>query len=105
MFVKKTINLDDIFQNYFKKSLIEDVICENCSLVDSEKKATLAVWRNLKEPPSVLDIQLQRGRYDIEKYWVIKDECKVAIPSEYFIKKPSSNENISYTSVTYHSYW
>ena len=27
-----TIILDDIFQNYFKESLFEDIICENCSL-------------------------------------------------------------------------
>ena len=35
---KKAIKLDEILQNYFKKTLIEDVICENCSLVNSETK-------------------------------------------------------------------
>ena len=74
--------MDDIFQNYFKKKLIEDVICENCSLVHSEtKKATFTVWRNLKEPTSVLNILLQIGTYDIERDQFIKNEYKIAIPS------------------------
>ena len=30
-------------------------------------------------------------------FQAIKNEYKVSIPSEYFIKKPLSNENISYT--------
>ena len=48
---KKEIKLYDIFQNYFNKTLIEDVICENCPLVNLGKKKPFAVWRNLKEPP------------------------------------------------------
>ena len=51
---KYTIKLDDIFQNYFKKSLIEYIIFKFFSLVNSEKKTTFKVWRNLKEPPSFL---------------------------------------------------
>ena len=35
---KKAIKLDDTFQNYFKKTLIEDITCENCSFVHSETK-------------------------------------------------------------------
>ena len=30
-----TITMDDTFHNYFKDSFIEDVICENCSSVES----------------------------------------------------------------------
>ena len=41
---KDTIVLDDIFHNYSKESLFEDVICENCSSVISETiKATFTV--------------------------------------------------------------
>ena len=36
--LSKKIKLDDIFQNYFKKTLIEDVICENFPLVNSRGK-------------------------------------------------------------------
>ena len=43
---------------------------------------------------------MQRGKYDTKKYRVIKNECKFATPSEYFIKKPSSNEKISYKLVS-----
>ena len=32
---KSTITLDDVFQHYFKKSFIEDGICEDCSSVQS----------------------------------------------------------------------
>ena len=35
---KTAVKLDDIFRNYFNKTFIEDVICENCSLVHSEAK-------------------------------------------------------------------
>ena len=31
IFTKDTIVLNDIFHNYFKESLFEDVICEICS--------------------------------------------------------------------------
>ena len=47
-----------------------------------------------------MKILLQRGTYDIIKDWVIRNECRVAIPSEYFIKKPSKNDKISYTLVS-----
>ena len=79
---KKSNKLDDIFQNYLKKTFIEDVICENCSLVHSEtKKSIFTFWRNLKEPPSVFKILLQRGTYDMTTFQAIKNEYKVAIPS------------------------
>ena len=70
---KDTIVLDDIFHNYSKESLFEDVICENCSSGSSEPiKETFTVCRNLKEPPSVLKILLQRGTYDVTNGWDIK---------------------------------
>ena len=76
-------------------------MCENCYLFNSEtKKETFTVWKFFKEIPLFLKIILQRGAYDTEKDWVVKNECKVAIPSEYFIKKPSNNEKIPYTLVS-----
>ena len=70
--------MDDIFKKYSKKTLIKDVICENCSLVNSgTKKATFTVWKDLKEPLSVLNTILQRGKYDIEKDRVIKMNIKL----------------------------
>ena len=54
----------------------------------------------LKKPPLVLKILFQRGTYDKTTIMATKNELKVAIPSEYFFKKPSSNEKISYTLVS-----
>ena len=49
-FSKKSIKLDNIFQSDFKKTLIEDVICEHCSLFSLEiKEAKFTVWGNLEE--------------------------------------------------------
>ena len=46
--------LDVIFQNYFKESLLKDIICENCSSGSSESiESTFTVSIYLKEPPSV----------------------------------------------------
>ena len=46
-----TITLDGTFQNYFKDSFIEDVICEKCSSVRSEViKTTFTVCLTLKAP-------------------------------------------------------
>ena len=57
---------DEIFQNYFKESLFEDVICEYFSSgISKTIKSTFTVWRNFKEPPSVLNIPLQIGTYDM----------------------------------------
>ena len=96
-----TAVLDIIFQNYFQESLLEDVICENCSSGSSESiKSTFTVSRYLKEPPSVLKILFQRGTYDMTTYVATKNELKVAIPSEYLYKQPSSNDKISYTLVS-----
>ena len=65
-FSKKAIKLDYIFQNHLNKTLIEDVKCENFSLVHSKtKKAKFSVWINLKESPYILKIFLQRGTYNI----------------------------------------
>ena len=87
-----TVVLDVIFHHYFQKSLLEDVIYENCSSDISESmKSTFTVSRYLKEPPSVLNILLQRGTYDMTTFEAIKDEPKVTIPLEYFYKQPSSN--------------
>ena len=57
------------------------------------------MWRNLKKN-LIFNILLQRETYDISKYQVIQNECKVAMPSEDFINKPSINEKISYTLVS-----
>ena len=54
----------------------------------------------LKEPPSVLKILFQRGTYYRTTYVAIKNDLKVAIPSEYLYKQPSSNYKISYTLVS-----
>ena len=82
MLEKDTPVLDDIFQNCFKESLFEEVICEHCSSGSYESiKATFAVYRNLRETPSVLKILLQRGMYDMTTGQAIKNELKIAIPS------------------------
>ena len=84
---KYTIVLDIIFQNYFKKSLFEVVICENCSPCSSESiRSTSTVSRNLKELPSVLMILLQRGTYDMTIGQTIKNEHKVAITLDFFTR-------------------
>ena len=98
---KDTVVFDVILQNYFKDSFLEDVICENCSSGGSESiKSTFTVSRYLKEPPSVLNIIFQRGTHDMTSDEALKNELKVAIPSEYLYKQPSSNEKISYTLVS-----
>ena len=79
--VKDTIVLDDIFHNYFKESLFEDVIAENCSSGSYESiKETFTVCRNLKQPPPVLKSLLKKGTYDVTNYQAIKNEHKVVIP-------------------------
>ena len=50
--------------------------------------------------PLSFEFLLNIGEYDTKKYRVIKNECKVAITSKYFIKKTSSNEKIKYTLVS-----
>ena len=63
---KGTVVLDVMLQNYFKDSLINNVICENCSSGGSESiKSTLTVSIYLKKTLSVFKILLQRGSYDI----------------------------------------
>ena len=82
-----TVILDVTFQNYFQESLLEDVVCENCSSGSSESiKPTFNVSRYLKETPSVLKILFQRGTYDRTTLVATKNELKVAIPSEYLVK-------------------
>ena len=79
-----TVVLDAIFQNYFQESLLEDVICENCSLCSSESiKSTLTVSINLKELSPVLKILFQIGTYDMTTDEAIKNEPKVGIPVEF----------------------
>ena len=102
---KGTVVLDQILQNYFNDSLLHDVICENCSSHSSESiKSTFTVSRHIKEPPTVLKIIFQRGSYDSTTLVATKNEVKVAIPSEYMFKQPSSNEKISYTLVSLINY-
>ena len=93
--------MDQIFQNYFNDSLLHDVICENCSSLGSKSiKSTFTVSRHIKEPPTVLNILLQRGSYDRKTFVATKNEVKVGIPSEYMFKLQSSNEKISYTPLS-----
>ena len=81
--------------------MLEDAICENCSSGISESiKSTFTVPRYLKEPPSVLNILLERGTYDIITGEAFKNELKVAIPLEYLYKIISINDKISYTLVS-----
>ena len=90
--------MDVIFQNYFKESLFDDIICEFFSSSSSESiKSTFAVSTSLKEPPSVLDIIFQRETYGMTNDQTIKNEHKVAIPKVFFYKIPSINDKISYT--------
>ena len=96
-----TITLDYIFQNYFKDSFIEDIICENFSSVRSEaRKTTFNMCQTLKEPPSVLKIIFQKETFDIVDGRAKNNICKVAIKLEFFIKITSQKENISYTLVS-----
>ena len=68
-----TVVLDVIFQNYFQESLLEDVICKNCSSGNSESiKSTFNVYIYLKETPSVLKILFQRATYDMTNGEAIK---------------------------------
>ena len=98
---KETVVLDIILQKYFKDSFLDNVICENCSSGGSESiKSTFTVSRYLKELPSVMKIIFQRGTYDMTSGEALKNEVKVAIPSEYLYKQPSSNEKTSYTLIS-----
>ena len=82
-----TVVFDVIFHNYFQESLLEDVICGNCSSGSSESiKSTFTVSKYLKEPPSVIKILFQRGTYDMTTGEVIKNELKVTIPLEFLYK-------------------
>ena len=75
-----TVVFDFIFHNYFQESLLEDVICENCSSGSSVSiKSTFTVSIYLKEPPSFLEIIFQRGKIDMTSSEAIKNELKVAI--------------------------
>ena len=98
---KGTVFLDVMIQNYFKDSLLDDVICGNCSSGGSESiKSRFTVSIYLKKPPSVLKILFHWGSYDRTTLVATKNELKVAIPSEYFLKQPSNNYKISYTLVS-----
>ena len=98
---KGTVVLDVMLHNYFKNSILDDVICEKFSSGGSESiKSTFTVSRHLNKTPSVLKILSQRGTYDRTTLMDTKNELKVAIPSEYLFKQPSSNEKISYTLVS-----
>ena len=80
---KGTVVLDQMLQNYFKDSLLHNVICENCSSDGSESiKSTFTVSRYIKEPPAVLKILFQRGIYDSTNCVATKNGLKVSIPSE-----------------------
>ena len=77
-----------MLKNYFKDSLLGDIICEFFSSGGSESiKSTFTVSRYLKKPPSVLKIIFQRRTYDRTNLVATKNELKVAIPSEYLFKQ------------------
>ena len=96
-----TFVLGVVLQNYFKDSLLYDVICENCSSGGFESiKSVFTVSIFLKKPPSVLKVLFQRETYNRNIIVATKHEFKVAIPSEYLFKQPSSNEKMSYTLVS-----
>ena len=98
---KENVVLDVMLHNYFKDLFLDYVICEMFSSGGSEQiKSKFTVSIYLKKPPSVLKILFQRGTYDMTSDEALKNELKVAIPSEYFYKQPSSNEKISYTLVS-----
>ena len=79
-----TITLHEIFQNYFKESFFADIICEYFPSVCSETiKSTFVMCLNLKEPPSLLKIILERRMYNMTDKQGIKNECKIDIPSEF----------------------
>ena len=63
-------------------------------------ESTFAMSRYLNKPPSVFNIIFQRENYDRTTYVATKKYVKVAIPSEYLYKQPSSNERISYNLVS-----
>ena len=88
---KDTVVLGVMLQNYFKDSFLNNVICENKSGGSESIKSTFTVSIYLKEPPSVLKIIFQRGAYYRTSGEALKNELKVAIPSEYLYKQPSSN--------------
>ena len=80
-FAINTITLDDVFQHYFKKLFVEDVICEPCSSIKYEtRRTTFTMIGNLIEPTSVLNILYQREISDDEEHRVKKNQIKVAIP-------------------------
>ena len=77
------------------------MLCDHCSSLGYKSiKSTFTVSRHIKEPPTVLNILLQRGSYDSTTFVATKNEVKVGIPSEYMFKLQSSNEKISYTQVS-----
>ena len=98
---KSNVVLDVMLHNYFKDSLLHNVICENWSSDGSEStKSPFTVSRYIKEPSTFLKILFQRGNYDSSTLVATKNELKVAIPSEYLFKQPSSNDKISYIPVS-----
>ena len=73
----------------FQRLIFDDVICKICSSGRSESiKSTFTVSRYLKKPPSVLKILFQKVTYDMTIGEVVKNELKLAMPSEYLYKQP-----------------
>ena len=89
---KDIVVLDVIIQKYFHDLFLDNLIYENCSSGGSEHiKLTFTVSIYLKKPPSVLKVLFQRGNCYMTTYVATKNEPKIAIPSEYLCKQPSSN--------------
>ena len=75
-----TVVLDVIFQNYFQESLLEDIICGNCSSGSSESKiSTFTVSKYLKGTPPVLKRIFQIWGYDITIGEAIKTKCGIFV--------------------------
>ena len=62
-----TVTLDNMFETYFKKSVLGGSIWENLYSIKSETiKNSFNMCRTLKETPYVMEIILQRNTYGFE---------------------------------------
>ena len=98
---ENTVILKNIFENYFKKSLLEDFICKNCSSLKSvTSNISFAIWFTTKENTPVMKIIFQIHMYDIESGTTKKNQNKITIPLELFMTITQRNEKIFYTLVS-----
>ena len=77
-----TVTLDNMFETYFKKSVLGGSIWENLYSIKSETiKNSFNMCCTLKETPYVMEIILQRNTYGFESEAKKKNQTKVAILS------------------------